>query len=60
MQRKYRVRFVELLHPDDGIVNIEVVVEALDEFGAVARATLLLTSKDIQMTWVDWVKEEDK
>ena len=52
----YRIRFVEKVH-EDGIQSVEVVVNAEDQFGAVARATLILKNKGIEITWVEEVSE---
>lgn len=55
---EYRIRFVEKIH-EDGIQAVEVVVDAEEEFGAVARATLILKNKGIEITWVEEVIEAE-
>ncbi len=52
----WRIRFVERVH-EDGIMAIEVVVSADDQFSAVARATLIAEKTGTSLTWVDEVSE---
>jgi hypothetical protein len=52
----WRIRFVEKIH-EDGIMAIEVVVDADNQFSAVARATLIAEKTGSSLTWVDEVSE---
>ena len=53
---QYRIRFVEKIH-EDGIQAIEVVVDADNQFDAVARATLIVDKTGTTLTWVEEVSE---